>query len=153
MQFIRHDKHGYWLQEYEQYLRDNAQNFPRGARDFALAEWHYDFSHHQCPHDSWVEYVSIGELSSGKRQEVRSLEIRTRFLGAHHDGYFEILYQGVSSYSLGLTKEKSAFRGHGDWIIDEITLNEPDLVLHHIEFATATWNIHCADLHYLWIPK
>jgi hypothetical protein len=83
---------------------------------------------------------------------VRRVEIIARFLGAHHDGSFDLTYKNVSSYSLTL-KDMSANRGHGDWMIDELTLHDPSKVQHEIELSGATINICCTDVHYRWRSK
>jgi len=149
MQLIRKTESGYRLDEYLQYLKANADNLPAGAREFALADWHYDFAHRQCPHDSWLEEFKIKEVSSGARSQVRWLEIATKFLGAYHDGYFNLNYRGVVAYSL---KFGSSVSGHGDWIIDEITMGESSTVQHEIAFSEATVFISCTDFDYRWTP-
>jgi hypothetical protein len=156
MRFIRHDERGYWFDEYLRYLRDNAEKFPVSAREFALADWHYDMRHHQCPHDSWLEYFDIKEISSGKRNEIRFVEISTKYFGSYHDGYFCLEYRRVSSYSIQFSSFKRRERdiGHGDWIVDEITIDEENMVHHEIEFSEGgSVSIHCADLEYRWMPK
>jgi hypothetical protein len=155
MRFIRYDR-GYWLDEYFQYLKDDAEKFPAGAREFALAPWHYEMAHQKSPHDSWLEYFDIKELSSGKRNEVRVVEIRARYLGSHHDGHFTLIYRSVSSYSMefGTFKRGGPDRGHGDWIIDEITIDEENNVHHEIHFSEGgEIKICCADLEYRWEPR
>jgi hypothetical protein len=155
MRFIRYDR-GYWLDEYLQYLKGNADKFPPGAREFALAPWHFDMRHHQCPHDSWLEYFDIKEISSGKRNEIRVVEIRTRYLGSCHDGFFDLVYRGVSSYSMEFNTFKRGKNdiGHGDWMVDEIVVDEDNRIQHEIEFCEGgVIIICCADLEYRWEPK
>ena len=103
------------MDAYLQYLRDNVDKFPNGAREFALADWHYNFRHHQCPHDSWLERFAITENASGQRQE-STVEIESLFLGAYHDGYFGLTYRKVLSYSLQWAARSVAAgkRAHGD---------------------------------------
>ena len=83
-------------------MHDQREKLPTGARDFALADWHYDISHRQCPHDSWLEYFSVREVSSGQRNQIRSTELTAHFLSAYHDGHFDLVYHGISSYGLEL---------------------------------------------------
>ena len=152
MRFIRKDERGWWqLDDYLDFLSGNAERFPPGAREFALAGWHYDFKHVQCPHDSWLEEFTIKENSSSERNQIRLVEIRARFLGAYHNGYFDLIYEGVSSYSSKFSSiERGSNRGHGDWIIDEIIMPNSSMVHHEIELRQATWSICCADLRYHW---
>jgi hypothetical protein len=69
-------------------------------------------------HDSWVESLTLSEPSSGNRHEDRSLEIRVRLLGSHHDGHITVNYRKVQSYSLETPQESKLpplHVGHGDW--------------------------------------
>jgi hypothetical protein len=156
MQFIRLDKRGYHLDDYLRYLTDNAEKFPAGAREFALADWHYDREHHQCPHDSWLEFFNITEISSGERNEVRVVEITAKLFGAYHDGYFSLVYRDVSSYSLECTtfRRGKALIGHGDWMVDELTMKGKNIVHHEIEFSEGgTIIVDSADIEYRWLPQ
>jgi hypothetical protein len=71
----------------------------------------------RCPHDAWVESVTISEPSSGERQENRGLEIHIRLLGAYQDGTIEFTYRGVQNYSMQAMRDVA---GHGDWLEDEV---------------------------------
>ena len=73
--------------KYFEYLRSVESRLPASARQFAMAPWHYDQQDHRCPHDSWLEALTISEPSSGVRCEIRSINILIRLLGAYHDGY------------------------------------------------------------------
>lgn len=140
------------LDDYLQYLNETADRFPPGVREFALANWHFDFKHHQCPHDSWLEKIVITEIASGERRQVRASEISATFFGAYHDGYFDLVYKGVSSYSLEFSGAHGR-RGHGDWIVDEMTINDKGTVHHEIKFSEAMFSIDCVDFKYHWIPN
>ena len=153
MRFISKDEDGYHLDVYLQYLSENADTFPRNARDFALAEWHYDFEHHQCPHDSWLESFAIKERATGQRHENSAVDIERLFLGAYHDAFFSLIYRDVRSYSLQLHPHELVRRAHGDWLIDEVTLTEAGLVRHEIEFERASLTVISVDLEYRWMPQ
>jgi hypothetical protein len=152
MRFVRKDERGRWqLDDYLDFLSGNAERFPPGAREFALSSWHYDFKHVQCPHDSWLGEFKIMENSSDERNQTRVVEIGARFFGAYHNGYFELFYEGVSSYSLKFNSTGgSTNQGHGDWIIDEIIMHNSSMVHHEIELRQATWSVCCVDLRYCW---
>ena len=153
MILMSRNEEGYQLERYLGYLQQVRTSLPEGAQSFALADWHYDLAHSKCPHDSWLETVTLRELSQGTRMEIRGLEITAKFLGAYHDGFFEIIYKDVQSYSLVLPKERgrSAVVAHGDWIIDEIFLTEEGSVSHEILFSeSGVWKIVCRDLLYQW---
>lgn len=139
---------------YREYLQSLRDKLPSSAYEFAMADSHYAPSSPQCPHDSWVESLTISEPYSGARSEDRSIEISLRLLGAYHDGHIELTYQNVKSYSLETPAE---FRmppldaGHGDWLTDEIRLSPGGPVLHEIEFSRGSrWIIECGDILYRW---
>jgi hypothetical protein len=143
------------FKRYHKYLESVRASLPASPYEFAAAPWHYDHNDHRCPHDSWVESVVIRENSSGSRHEIREIEIVVRLLGAYHDGYLELVYTGVVSYSF-LAKRSTApdNKGHGDWLIDEIRLSEGNLVLHEIAFWSGShWLIECRDIKSTWIPQ
>ena len=141
---------------YQQYLQSIKQKLPLSAYEFAVAEWHYDPQVPQCPHDAWLELLTISEPSTGTRHEKRSIEISMRLLGAYHDGHIEITYKRVQMYSLITPAE---FRGppfmvgHGDWLTDEVRLSVGGLVIHEIDFSRGSrWLIESADIAYEWKP-
>jgi hypothetical protein len=153
VRFISRDGRAWQLDPYLRYLRENAERFPRNARDFALAEWHYDIRHHQCPHDSRLESFAIKERATGERHENSTVNIESLFLGAFHDGFFSLTYQDVRTYSLQLEPHELVRRAHGDWLVDELTLTDEGLVRHEIEFERASMTVICADLEHRWLPQ
>jgi hypothetical protein len=152
VRFIVYDGRGWQLDAYLDYLHKNAERFPRNARDFALAEWHYDMKHHQCPHDSWLESFAIKERVTGERDQKSTADIESLFLGSFHDGLFSLTYRDVRTYSLQLEPHAPAGRAHGDWLVDEVTLTDEGLVRHEIEFERASLTVICADLEYRGLP-
>lgn len=154
---LEHDALAAKMESYRQYLESARSSFPPNAFDFATAAWHYDFSHHQSPHDAWVESVTIHEPSSGDRQQHRNLEITAVLLGAYHDGYIQLAYDAVRSYefrAVADAQSTSSQRGHGDWLIDEIRLSNSNLVIHEVLFSHGgRWLIECEDIRYVWEPK
>jgi hypothetical protein len=142
--------------DYRKYLESVREKLPLSAYEFAVAEWHYNSERHECPHDAWVESLVVSEPFSGERREKRSLEIRVRLLGAFHDGYIDLRYKSVQSYSLETPAEFKMLPlnvGHGDWLKDEIRLSESGSVLHEVEFSRGSkWLIECEDIVYRWSP-
>ena len=108
---------------YQERLRKIKRRLPLSVREYALAEWHYDFTDHRCPHDAWLEQVIIREPASGERSEIRSLEIEVKLLGAYHDGQIEFLYREVESYCLDQPHRKGKWetkeKGHKDFGVDD----------------------------------
>jgi hypothetical protein len=142
---------------YQQYLRTQQQRFPAGAFALGTAEWWYDPADHKCPHDAWLESITITEPSLGERSEQRHTSIQVRLLGAYHDGYIELCYPRVYRYSLGAP---AAEIGLGDWRYDEFTLSAAGHVIHEIEWAGhqfggegGRWVIEASDVEYNWLPK
>ena len=117
-------------------------------RDCCNADWYHDFQDHRCPHDAWVESITVSEPSSGERHERRSLDIRVRLLGAYHDGIIEFTYHGVRRYSL----EGSQQRGHGDWLSDKVETTDDDVLVHTVRLADGAVRIEAQDAEYKWTP-
>jgi hypothetical protein len=137
---------------YTAYLESVRHALPESAYEFATADWHYDHTDHRCPHDSWLEALTISEPALGSRREMRHVEIVARLLGAFHDGTLELSYPGVCSYSLSGASGSSGNAGHGDWLTDEIRLSEKNMVHHEIVFSNGSrWLIESKDIHFRWV--
>jgi hypothetical protein len=141
---------------YREYLYSVSEELPASAYEFAIADWHYDPNAHQCPHDAWVERLTISELSSGTRQQHRSIQIVLELLAAYHDSYIQLTYKDVQMYAVNAPpgfKLPPLGVGHGDWLTDEIRLSERGMVLHEIEFSRGSrWLIEAMDIQYEWKP-
>jgi len=44
---------------YQEYLRQNKDEFPPSAFALATAEWYQNPNDHRCPHDGWLENLVI----------------------------------------------------------------------------------------------
>jgi hypothetical protein len=140
------------FQAYTAYLETVRHALPESAYEFAAAQWHYDYTDHRCPHDSWLESMTIFEPASGIRREIQHVEIGVRLLGAFHDGFLELSYPGVYSYSLSGKSGNSRNVGHGDWLTDEIRLSEKNMVHHEVLFSNGSrWLIESNDIHFRWV--
>lgn len=141
---------------YRRYLQEHRGMFRSSAYEFATAEWHYDPTDHRCPHDAWVEEVSIVESGTGARGAVRNVEIRVQLLGAYHDGTILLNYRGVCAYSLSapiLPPSGRTAVGHGDWLIDEFVVEPDGRIRHDVVFSGGgRWSIELADVEYTWAP-
>jgi hypothetical protein len=120
----------------------------------ASSDWYFSPQEHRCPHDAWLESVTISEPSSGERHDLRTTSIRTRLLGAFRNGFIEFIYPQVFRYSLEAFDSST---GHRDWRYDEFRLSDCGHVIHEIEWCgahdTARWVIECADVQFLWHPN
>ncbi len=145
------------FEKYFKYLENIKRQFPESLYQLATSDWYYDSREHRCPHDSWLEGLSIEESGTGERNEIRSTSITINLLGAFHDGHIKLHYPGVTNYSLGhkveTTHPNELNQGHGDWRYDEFRLSENGLVLHEIEWEHGRWLIEAANVEFQWVPK
>ena len=142
-------------QRYQQYLREQKHVFPPNAFALATAEWYQNPADHRCPHDGWLESFIISETPNLERK-MRTLSIRTRLLGAYHDGYIEFYYSSVFAYTL---ESQLCTKGLGDWLYDEFRLSSEGRLIHEIEWSgfpngkDARWIIEASDVEFRWIPQ
>jgi hypothetical protein len=119
-----------------------------------VSEWYYDYDDHRCPHDAWLESLTLSEPATGARQEVRTVALHVRLLGSYHDGYIEFRYPRVFRYECQLDPGAA---GHRDWRYDEFRLTEEGHVLHEIEWwgpkPVGRWIIEASDVEFAWHPK
>lgn len=138
---------------YRKYVEGLRDRFPRGAYALAVSDWYFDFTNHRCPHDAWLEEVSIIEDSKGDRSEIRTSSIRIRLLAAYRDGFIEFRYPKVVRCDL---RGHRIENGHRDWRYDEFRLSESGHLLHEIEWdglgETGRWLIEADDVEYKWLP-
>jgi hypothetical protein len=138
---------------YHAYLEQNADRFPKSAYELATSSWYFDASDHRCPHDAWLESATFTESGTSPRQERRFNDLSVRLLGAYHDGYIDLTYPEVRSYSFDMSRSA---HGHGDWRYDEFRAAEDGGVVHEIEWAAAEsngrWVIESRDVLYKWTP-
>lgn len=139
------------FERYRTYLQSVRHSFPGSAFELASSEWYFSPDDHRCPHDAWLESVTIAEPSSGERHELRSTSIRIRLRGAYHDGFIELFYPNVLLYRLDASNSSV---GHRDWRYDEFRLSENGNMIHEIEWCgahdTARWVIESSDVHFEW---
>jgi hypothetical protein len=138
---------------YRDHLEPLRDSFPRSAYALATSDWYFGFSDHRCPHDGRLESLSLAELASGARSEIRRVSMRVRLLGAYRDGYIELLYPRVFRYRLGVNDGE---RGHCDWRYDELRLSGDGHVIHEIEWygrhEIGSWLIEASDVEFRWTP-
>jgi hypothetical protein len=140
---------------YKEYLLSLGERLPQSVRDFALADWYWDYNSHRCPYDGWVESLEICERASGERNQNRSIEIRLLLLAPYHDGHIEYVYRNVASYSFVMpaVNQRRRDTGHDGWKIDEVRLSESGNVVQEVLFKSgAKWSIECQTIEYAWTP-
>lgn len=141
------------FERYRAYLDEVRDRMPPSAHQLATSQWYFDFNDHRCPHDAWLEGMTLAEDSSGGRNEERIVSIRIRLLSAFHDGYIEFHYPRVVRYRLDSIDDA---RGHMDWRYDEFRLSDEGHLIHEIEWSgaceSARWVIEATDLEFRWLP-
>ena len=158
MAFILSDQRALDVDEafrrYGEYLERRRHDFPRGAYTLATSDWYYNGDDHRCPHDAWLESMTLSEPAIGSRQEIRTVSMQVRLLGSYHDGHIELRYPRVFAYDLHLDP---ALDGHRDWRYDEFRLTDNGNLLHEIEWssrgAVGRWLIEASDIEFAWLPK
>lgn len=138
------------FRRYREYVRSHEGIFPPGAFALATSDWYFDPRFHRCPHDAWLESLHLSEPASGDRRERRSTALTLRLLGAYHDGYIELHYPRLVSYTL---KSNNSGNGHGDWRYDEFRLSDRGNLIHEVEWRSdAIWMIEASDIEFTWLP-
>ena len=69
--------------DYREYLYTIKTQLPKEAYEFAIADWHYDFSDSRCPHDAWLQSFEICEHIATKFEN-KNVTINISLLGAYH---------------------------------------------------------------------
>jgi hypothetical protein len=138
------------FRRYREYLASVREHFPAKAYDLATSDWYFDSTHHHCPHDGWLESMTVTELSKGERKQERTAALSIELLGAYHDTVIKFHYQGVRRYDLSAD---SVLEGHGDWRYDEFRLSEQGTLIHEIEWRShrfkSHWLIEANDVQFL----
>ena len=129
---------------YVAYLASIKDRLPQSACEFAVADWHYDFTKPKCPHDAWVQEIKIREIAEGERHEIRTTRIEIILLGAYHDRLLKVIYPSVTSHSIDSRQSQC---GYGNWLIDEISLSDAGQIVHEVKFSNrARLRIEAADI-------
>lgn len=141
------------FKRYGEYLGSLSETFPRHAYALATSDWYFNFDDHRCPHDAWLESLSLTESASNSQASDRGLSIRVRLLGAYQDGYVELLYPHVFAYRFDVIDGR---HGHRDWRYDELRQSKDGHLIHEIEWCGATgtgsWLIEASDVEFQWLP-
>jgi hypothetical protein len=135
---------------YRAYLASVSERLPARLKAFALQDWYYDPNDHRCPHDSWLEQLTIDEPANGERKEQRSITIRLRLLAPYHDGEILFAHYDVRQYRLETPAEYKSPPygvGHGNFLRNEIRLLEDGFIEHDITFSRGSrFVIECGDM-------
>ncbi|MFJ8013812.1 hypothetical protein [Streptomyces sp. NPDC096339] len=127
---------------YLERLPSLADALPVGARGFATASEHYDFSSKRCVKD--LEVQCIRNVGADDQQ----MEIQFRHNCWKHDEDLVIRYAGVSGFDAGGVEDND-WAGLGTVILDEI-LPHQNGCSHEIAFWNGSLTIVCRDLVASW---
>lgn len=137
--------------QYEKYLNSIRHHLPDHIYTFASNQRHFYPDSPSSLHDAWMESLTIREAASGKRQEIRMLEISLCLLGPFHDRLIHLHYMGVVRYSFEVPPRNGDARfehtAHGDLLTHEIRLSRNGLFIHELSFERGTmFMIECSDI-------
>ncbi|MFB7176313.1 hypothetical protein ACFCYI_01205 [Streptomyces sp. NPDC056257] len=127
---------------YLERLPSLADDLPVGARNFATAPEHYDFSGKRCVKD--LEVQSVSTVGPDGRQ----VEIQFRHNCWKHDEDLVIRYAGVSGFDAG-GAENDNWADLGTVILDEV-LPHRNGCSHEIAFWNGSLTVVCRDLVATW---
>lgn len=136
---------------YSTYIASVRHKLPPHVHSFASDPRYFYPTSPSSLHDAWLETIVVREAASGKRHEVRQMEIALTLLGPCHDRRIHLHYTGVTRYSLAAPPRYGEARyedvAHGDLITHEIRLGHDGLLIHELLFETdATFLIECSDI-------
>lgn len=139
MKYILNDQtEGIDYATYSAYLETIKEALPDDIYRFASDERHFDLSSASSLHDAWLESLTVREITSGSRNEVRRLEVRLCLLGAYHDRIIHLSYSGVERYSFDSParpgEQRYTHTAHGDLLTHEIRLGADGLFAHELLF-------------------
>ncbi len=119
-------------------------------KDCASADWYGTYDDERCPQGSRVASLTISESSSGEWKERQVLVLTISLVGALGTGKIQLIYKGVSKYSLeGFGYEKES-QGLGEWLQDEVGATKSSFLSHKITLTNGEIDIEAADAEYQW---
>ena len=136
---------------YSAYVATIQKMIPAHVYSFASDSRHFDLDSHSSLHDAWLESLTVREVASGERKEIRRMEIAICLLGPFHDRRIHLHYSGVSLYTFDSPphygEQKLEDTAHGNLFTHEIRLGHDDLLIHELLFENgSTFLIECSDL-------
>jgi hypothetical protein len=123
---------------YARYLQTVRNAMPAHVFAFASDPRHFDLLSRSSLHDAWLEELSVREIATGERHEIRRTQVELRLLGPYHDRRIHLLYEGVTGYRWEMPTRHGEPRyehvAHGDLYTHEICMTDHGLMTHEIEF-------------------
>lgn len=121
---------GEQFENYKKYLETIQDKLPKPLYDFVS-----DFKRHdleeQSLHDTWINEIAV-KVIRDKENRYREKEaiIKIELLGSYHDRLFDLYFNKVISYQLGIDEE-----GHSDLMTYEIYCEADEILTFNAEFA------------------
>lgn len=136
---------------YARYVESVRDQLPSHVFAFASDSRYFDLSSPGSLHDAWLESLTVREVTTGERQEIRKMEVAISLLGPFHDRRIHLHYTGVTSYSFSAPPRYGEPRyehtAHGDLFTHEVRLGRDGLLVHELLFERdATFLIECLDI-------
>lgn len=136
---------------YQTYVESIKNKLPAHIYSFASNPCYFDFESRSSLHDAWLETVTVQEVASGQRKQVRRLEVYICLLCPFHDRRINLHYSGVTQYNFNAPPRYGEPRyehtAHGDLLTHEIRLGHNGLFIHELLFESdATFLIECSDI-------
>jgi hypothetical protein len=148
---INSETEGIDFTRYSAYIATIRGKIPEHVHCFASDARYFDLSSHSSLHDSWLESLSVREVASGERKEIRRMEVSISLLGPFHDRRIHLHYSGVTLYTFSAPphygEQRFDHTAHGDLFTHEIRLGHDGLLIHELLFESdATFLIECSDI-------
>ena len=142
---------GIEFDRYAAYIAAIREKLPPHVYHFASDPAHFDLSSHSSLHDAWLESLTVREVASGERKEIRRMEVALCLLGSFHDRRIHLHYAGVTRYTFTSPPRHGEPRyehtAHGDLFTHEIRLGHDGLLIHELLFERGTTLlIECSDI-------
>jgi len=148
---VNSETEGIDFTRYSAYIAKIRDLIPAHVHSFASDSRYFDLSSHSSLHDSWLESLTVCEVASGERKEIRRMEVAIILLGPFHDRRIHLHYSGVTFYTFSAPSHYGEQRfdhtAHGDLFTHEIRLGHDGLLIHELLFENdAAFLIECSDL-------
>jgi hypothetical protein len=147
---INSETEGIDFTRYSAYIVSIRDMIPAHVHSFAADSRYFDLSSPSSLHDSWLESLTVREVASGVRKEIRRMEVTISLLGPLHDRRIHLHYRGVTLYKFSAPPHYGEPRfdhtAHGDLFTHEIRLGHGGLLIHELLFESdSRFLVECSD--------
>ncbi len=120
------------FENYKKYLETVQDKIPKPLYDFISDSKRHGLEE-QSLHDTWINEIEIKVIRDEEnRYREKQVFIKIELLGSYHDRLFDLEFNDVASYQLGVGKD-----GHYDLITYEVYCesDDSDILTFNAEFA------------------